>query len=70
MSGNEIGKGNSSGADLAYTTFGAGLLWKITGNIRMQAHYDMVSNEVSSALAGYEKDRKDNVFTLRLQYKF
>lgn len=70
ISGNEIGKGNSSRADLAYTTFGAGLLWKITGNIRMQAHYDMVSNEVSSALAGYEKDRKDNVFTLRLQYKF
>ncbi|MDO4789598.1 MAG: hypothetical protein Q3998_01365 [Porphyromonas sp.] len=69
-SGNEIGQGGTSRADLAYTTFGAGLLWRISNNLRMQAYYDVVTNEKSSNLVGYEKDRKDNVFTLRLQYKF
>jgi len=40
------------------------------------AYYDMVTNETTinsnhgSTLKDLSKDRKDNVFTLRVQYKF
>lgn len=33
-------------------------------------YYDFVMNEQSDKLSGYDKDMADNVFTLRLQYKF
>jgi phosphate-selective porin len=66
-----IGEQLYSGAgDIAYHTFGFGLLWHATPSIRVQAYYDLIFNERSPNLADYNKDKKDNVFTLRLQYKF
>ncbi|MCC6691464.1 MAG: hypothetical protein IT235_08020 [Bacteroidia bacterium] len=62
---NGIGKG-----DIAYQTTGLGLLWKINNNLRATAYYELVKNETSKNLTGYDKDIKDDVFTLRLQYKF
>jgi phosphate-selective porin len=67
---NEIGLNNTTFADLAQSTFGLGLLWNATQDIRLQAYYEFNKNEKSQNISGYEKDRKDNVFTLRLQYKF
>lgn len=66
----DLGLGYSTTADVAQSTLGLGLLWNIDRNLRLQAYYESVHNEQSSNLSGYESDRKDNVFTLRVQYKF
>ena len=64
-------KANSrtSKADIAYTTLGLGVLYDYDDNVRVTAYYDITTNE-STNLAGYTNDLKDNVFTLRIQYKF
>jgi hypothetical protein len=43
--------------------------------VKFVAYYDMVKNEkvnaaATGSLAPYRNDLKDNVFTLRMQYKF
>lgn len=63
VSGNEIGVNNTGKADLASQTFGAGLLWEMRNNVRLSAYYDFVKNEKTDHLIGFEKDKKDNVFT-------
>lgn len=70
VSKNQIGLNGSGSADIAYTTLGSGLMWRINNSLRLTAYYDHVSNETSSHLTGYSNDLSDNVFTLRLQYKY
>ena len=75
VKGDEIGKTSAgqkatTAADLKYSTLGLGALLAVSNNVKVTAYYDMVTNEKSSNLSGYTKDLKDNVFTLRLQYKF
>ncbi len=76
LEGDAIGKSMSGSAktsnatDIRYDTWGVGLLYHFDSNIRITAYYDMVKNEVSKNLSGFTRDRKDNVFTLRLQFKF
>lgn len=72
LKGNEIGQENSntSKTDLAQSTFGIGALYRFNKHIRVQAYYEFNFNEKSDFVKGYEKDRKDNVLTVRLQYKF
>lgn len=70
VSNNEIGQNETNSGDITYKTFGFGFLWKMNANLRLQAYYDMLSNETSSNLENYTKDLKDNHFTLRLQFKF
>jgi phosphate-selective porin len=84
VSGNDIkaaGSGTDKG-DITINTIGLGLMWRINPALRLTAYYDIVSNETTENLKdkkddkgkitqyGWENDRKDNVFTLRLQYKF
>ena len=64
-----------SAADLKYTTFGFGLAHFFDSNVKFTLYYDIVKNEKLSAnapasLAAYKDDLKDNVLTLRMQYKF
>jgi phosphate-selective porin len=67
VSGDEIGiNGN---ADLSQNTWGFGALWRINNSFRLQAFYEINQREASTNLSGLN-DRKENVFTLRLQYKF
>ena len=72
LKGNEIGTDNSftSKTDLAQSTLGIGGLYRFNKHIRVQAYYEFNFNEKSDFVKGYEKDRKDNVLTVRLQYKF
>ncbi|MDR2980270.1 MAG: hypothetical protein LBV02_07520 [Bacteroidales bacterium] len=70
ISKNTIGLQNSSSGDVAYNTFGFGLLWRATNDIRIQAFYEIITNEKSESLAGYMVGKKDNVLTLRGQYRF
>jgi hypothetical protein len=75
VSGDQIGvvtTGNkaTNAGDLKYTTTGLGWIYAYSAGVRLMCYYDIVKNETSSHLAGYSKDLKDNVFTVRLQYKF
>ncbi|HEX2958012.1 MAG TPA: hypothetical protein VHO70_14355 [Chitinispirillaceae bacterium] len=60
----------SSTADMKVSTIGTGLVYHWNENIKLMAYYDMVKNEKISSKSIYAKDVNDNVFTLRLQYKF
>ena len=72
VSGNEVGADNSgTGAkDMSMSTFGMGILWRINPALRLTAYYDITKNETSENVKGWDIDRKDDVFTLRLQYRF
>ena len=72
VSSDEIGKSKTklNKTDLKYTTIGLGWVYRWDTNIKITAYYDMVTNETSKNLSGFTKDLKDNVFTLRMQYKF
>ena len=84
VSGNDIaaaGSGTTKG-DIKMSDIGLGIYWRINPALRLTAYYDIVKNETTANLKetinadgkitafGWDKNRKDNVFTLRLQYKF
>ncbi len=71
ISKHDIGRLNKTGsADIAYTTFGVGYLFRLNAAIRLMAYYDFVNNERSDNLSGYENRIKEGVFTARIQVKF
>ena len=70
LSGDEVGLGGSGKGDVAKHNIGFGYLYRMNSNFRLMAYYDMAFNEKSKNLTGYNSDLKDNIFTLRLQYKF
>lgn len=58
-----------SKADMAYSTIGLGYIYRMNNNVKLTAYYDIVANEEIN-VKGYHNNVDDNVFTLRLQYKF
>jgi hypothetical protein len=82
VSGNQIGvkvggKDKATGAaDIRYSTLGIGWVYKWNSQVRITAYYDFVMNETTTAITNpstlkdLSTDRHDNVFTLRVQYKF
>lgn len=67
---NEIGQNGTDRGDITYNTISLGLLWRVTNNVRLQAYYEFVNNEISDNLVSHQENLEDNVFTLRLQYRF
>lgn len=69
--GMQIGKAtaNFHAADIRYTTLGGGYINYLTDNIKLVLWYDWVTNE-KTALEGFTKDLRDNIFTTRLQFRF
>jgi hypothetical protein len=67
----EIGKAstNLTPADIRYSTYGFGLTYYFTSNLKILGYYEIVKNEITS-LPAYSSDLEDNVFTLRMQLKF
>ncbi|NTV45828.1 MAG: hypothetical protein HGB11_04760 [Chlorobiales bacterium] len=64
---------NLTKGDIKYSTFGLGAVYHWDANLKFVLYYDMVTNEKvdgSSSLTAYKDDIKDNVLTLRAQYKF
>jgi hypothetical protein len=59
-------------ADIAWQTGGVGLIYNWDVNLKFMLYYDVPRNEKSNSLSDkkYASDLKDNVFTLRVQYKF
>ncbi|MFT3982117.1 MAG: porin [Ferruginibacter sp.] len=71
VKGKEIGApgSNFSAADIKYNTLGIGYIYYITPNVKSLLYYAMVKNE-RTGLPGFSSDVKDNVLTLRLQFRF
>jgi phosphate-selective porin len=71
ISNKEIGvSGSKTGAaDIQYNTIGFGYISYINDNLKLVLWYDIVKNE-STLVSGYESDKKDNVLTCRLQFRF
>ena len=70
IAGNNIGLNNTGSGDITQNAFGFGMLWYINSKLLLQAYYEINKNEKTENLTAYTEDRKDNIFTLRLQYKF
>ena len=56
-------------ADVQYSTFGFGYIYYMNENLKWVAWYDVITNE-KTQLAGFTDDVKDNILTLRAQYRF
>ncbi len=70
ISGNDVGRGGKSAADLWQSTLGVGALWNVNPDIRLTAYYEFNTNEKAPHLPNFSEDINNDVFTLRLQYKF
>ncbi len=78
MAKSSAGKNTGLGvADLKFTTIGLGWNYRFNSQIKFMAYYEIVKNENSAlstvgtnGITNTTKDLKDNVFTLRVQYKF
>jgi hypothetical protein len=55
--------------DIKYTCLGVGYNIAITEQVKFMLHYNMVHNEITK-IKGYTYDLKDNVLTVRMQYRF
>lgn len=67
----DIGKAgtNLTAADIKYSTLGLGYAYHINPQTKIIMYYDMVKNETTQ-LNGYTADKKDNILTCRLQFRF
>lgn len=76
VSGDDLGKEISgttvktNKADVMYSQLGLGLVHHWSPNVKFTLYYDMITNEKSANLAGFNKDIKDNTVTFRMQYSF
>jgi len=70
VSGKQISKANGlTPADIRYNTLGAGYIHYVNPYLKLVLWYDYPINE-KTALAGYDKDLKDGIFTCRAQFSF
>lgn len=65
----------TSAADIKFSTLGLGWLYRWDENVKFTVYYDIVKNESTQLNLGapqvnYTGDVKDNVLTLRVQFKF
>jgi hypothetical protein len=63
------GKNGMKEGEIKYTMIDVGYNLYLTTNVKFMIHYNMVSNEITK-IKGYTHDLKDNIFTLRMQYRF
>lgn len=67
---NDIGNNNKLNAtDIKYNTLGLGFNYYFS-NMRIMFYYEFIQNEKTPHLNAYSEDLKDNVLTLRTQFKF
>jgi hypothetical protein len=69
---------NLTVADIPFRTLGLGYIHYLDDNVKVVAYYELIANEsldpalltASSALYPYTSNARDNVLTIRMQYKF
>ncbi|WP_276133870.1 porin [Polluticoccus soli] len=70
VQGNDINASRGfTAADVKYNTIGGGFVVYLNAHVKTFLYYDHVTNE-STAIKGYTNDIKDNIITIRLQYRF
>jgi phosphate-selective porin len=57
-------------AELKYTMLGLGYNYYINENCKLMVYYNMVTNEATPTITGFTEDLKDDVLTVRLQFRF
>lgn len=57
-------------SELKYTMLGLGYSYYFDDNVKFMLYYNMVRNETAAGITGFDKDLKDDVFTVRMQYRF
>ncbi len=62
-------KNGFTAADIKYTTFGLGYINHINENVKLTVYYAWVWNE-KTQITNYQDNLRDNVFTLRCQFRF
>lgn len=70
IDGNRIGLNGTSKTDLKQHSTGMGIIFDMSSDIRLTAYYDFNRNEKTANISSFDKDVDDDVFTIRLQYKF
>ena len=70
ISKDDVGQGGTTLADLSQNTLGFGAIWYMNVALRLTGYYEINRNEKSANVEGMTKDLKNDLFTLRLQYKF
>lgn len=70
LSGNEVGTGGSTEADISYRTLGLGAMYQISDALRLTVYGEQVWNEQTSQISKLSKDLSDNRLTIALLYKF
>ncbi len=77
VEGNQITSTGKFGVgDIKYTTQGYGINYLASNNVKFMFYYDMITNETTGLYDGkangtnYTYDKKDNIFTARVQYRF
>lgn len=58
-----------SRADVRYQSFEVAYIFRPYDWFKLMIHYDIVKNEKTN-IAGYNRDLKDNVLTIRTQFTF
>lgn len=68
---NEIGvlNSNTTAGDIKFNTLGYGMACQINGRMKLTVYNEHVVND-NTQLSGYSDDLKDDVFTMRLQYRW
>jgi hypothetical protein len=70
IKGTDLNSANGIGAgDVKYTALGMGYNYYYDEHILFMFHYNQVKNEKTN-VSGYTKDLGDNIFTIRMQYRF
>jgi len=71
ISGSHIDPAHSfSAADIRYNTIGCGYILYINDNLKTVFYFEHPMNETTSHISGYGKDRKDNTYSCRVQFRF
>lgn len=77
VEGSDVGAAGSNlgSADLKVSTLGLGWIYHFDASVKFVLYYDIVTNERAAAtaagsLAAFRNDLKDNVLTVRAQFKF
>lgn len=71
ISGSDFIAGTSfKSAEIKYQMLGVGYVNYWDENVKFMIYYNLVKNEKAEGIAGFEKDKLDNVLTIRIQYRF
>jgi hypothetical protein len=70
VTGSDIKQGSTfTSADIKYEQYGFTYTHYTFENVKFMFHYTIQRNE-ATGLTGFTNDLKDNIFTLRMQYRF